>query len=310
MTKFSGVRIQPTKSNLKSRRDVNLMRDLPDLNWRGVPIIASNVDSIGTFMVADAMRRKNMITAINKHIPLNEWKMFSHATHGTVAATVGLRKGDLNRLISIMTAAFDKPHFIMADVANGYLESFHDLVAEVKTLYPKTPLIAGSVVTPEGVWELFEAGADIVKVGIGNGSICSTSDVTGVGAPQVESIQECAELAHSLDKYIVAEGGFTSFGDVAKAFVAGADFVMTGSLLAGHNETGDIYYGMASEQAQVKHYGRVDSYRSVEGIETFVEPKGKLSYTLDRLLGALRSTATYIDCKNIEEFSKGRFVNA
>jgi len=281
MTEFSDVRIRPTKSALKSRADVALTRFFPDLNWLGVPIIASNIDTIGTFLVADSMRRKGMITAISKYTPVEDWKAFSYAVHGDVAVTVGLREGDFEYLDAVMQAAFDVPRFILADVANGYLEVFLDLVHEVKDTYPNIPLIAGSVTTPEGVWDLIEAGADMVKVGIGTGSICITSDVTGIGAPRLESIQECADVAHYLGKYIVAEGGFESFGDVAKAFVAGADFIMTGRLLSGHDETGDDYYGMASERAQILHYGKVANYRSVEGAETAVIPwQGELSTTL------------------------------
>jgi GMP reductase len=159
------------------------------------------------------------------------------------------------------------------------------------------------------------AGADIVKVGIGPGSVCTTRVKTGVGYPQLSAIIECADAAHGLGGHIISDGGCVTPGDVAKAFGAGADFVMLGGMLAGHNESGGEmieiagekykkFYGMSSETAMNKHVGGVAEYRASEGKTVQVPFKGDVIDTLKDILGGIRSTCTYVGASKLKELTK------
>ena len=203
--------------------------------------------------------------------------------------------------------------FICLDVANGYSESFVRFVKDVRKAFPTHTIMAGNVVTGEMVEELILSGADIIKVGIGPGSVCTTRKKTGVGYPQLSAVLECADAAHGLGGHIISDGGCTCPGDVCKAFGAGADFVMLGGMLAGHDEcTGEIvtkpsgvkvkqFYGMSSATAMLKHHGGVAEYRASEGKTVEVPYRGDVDKTILDILGGLRSACTYTGASKLRE---------
>ncbi|KAK2530458.1 Gmpr [Columba livia] len=274
---FKDVLLRPKRSSLKSRSEVDLTRTFTFRNskqtYTGIPIIVANMDTVGTFEMAVVMAKHAMFTAIHKHYSLEEWKLFA-ANHPEclehVAASSGSGKADLDKLTSILEA-IPLIRYICLDVANGYSEHFVEFVKSVRALFPHHTIMAGNVVTGEMVEELILSGADIIKVGIGPGSVCTTRIKTGVGYPQLSAVIECADSAHGLKGHIISDGGCSCPGDVAKAFGAGADFVMLGGMFAGHDQcAGEIiekngkkvklFYGMSSDTAMKKHSGGVAEY--------------------------------------------------
>jgi len=319
---FQDVMIRPKRSTLKSRAEVSLNRKFLFLNskkdWYGVPIMAANMDTVGTFEMALALIKKQLFTAIHKHYSNAEWKTFLKKApkniENFIAVSTGTGKNDASRLAAIFNIN-PKLKFICIDVANGYSEHFVNFVSKTRKQYPDKIIIAGNVVTGEMVEELILAGADIVKVGIGPGSVCTTRVKTGVGYPQLSAIIECADAAHGLGGQIISDGGCTIPGDIAKAFGAGADFVMLGGMLAGHDESGGAFvkrdgqtfkkfYGMSSATAMDKHAGGVAEYRSSEGKTVEVLYKGKVETTLQDILGGLRSACTYVGAQRLKELTK------
>jgi len=228
--------------------------------------------------------------------------------------STGVMDEDFEKLKQIMSQ-HPELHFICIDVANGYAESFAEYVERVRQAYPDKTLIAGNVVTGEMVEQLLLSGADIVKVGIGPGSVCTTRVKTGVGYPQLSAVIECADAAHGLGGRIISDGGCAAAGDVAKAFGGGADFVMLGGMFAGHDESGGqlvqrdgqhykLFYGMSSDTAMKKHAGMVADYRASEGKTVEVPYRGPIDETVKDILGGLRSTCTYVGASALRELSK------
>lgn len=319
---FKDVMIRPKRSTLKSRSEVNLDRDFKFLHspikWQGVPIIAANMDTVGTFKMAKTLSKNKLFTAIHKHYSLTEWNdFFKSAPKGTenyIAVSTGIGKKDAIKLQDIFSK-HPQINYICIDVANGYSEYFTEFVKQTREQYPNKVIIAGNVVTGEMVEELLLSGADIVKVGIGPGSVCTTRVKTGVGYPQLSAIIECADAAHGLGGQIISDGGCTTPGDIAKAFGAGADFVMLGGMLAGHDESGgelieidgksfSRFYGMSSSTAMGKYVGGVAEYRASEGKTVQVPYRGKVEDTLQDILGGLRSTCTYVGASRLKELTK------
>ncbi|MGM5471377.1 GMP reductase [Flavobacteriaceae bacterium LMO-SS05] len=319
---FKDVMIRPKRSTLKSRSQVNLEREFTCLNskvnWKGIPIMAANMDTVGTFDMALALAKHTLFTAIHKHYSLSDWSVFfSNAPTNIedyIAISTGTGKQDSEKLTSIFNLN-PQLKFICIDVANGYSEHFVNFVSRTRDQYPDKVIIAGNVVTGEMVEELLLSGADIVKVGIGPGSVCTTRIKTGVGYPQLSAIIECADAAHGLGGQIISDGGCTIPGDVAKAFGAGADFVMLGGMFAGHDESGGElierqgkpykkFYGMSSQTAMEKHVGGVAEYRASEGKTVEVPYKGDVETTLQDILGGLRSTCTYVGAQRLKELTK------
>jgi GMP reductase len=226
------------------------------------------------------------------------------------AVSTGISDKDTSNLVSVL-GMFPQIHFICIDVANGYSDRFGEYVASIRDKFPDHTIIAGNVVTADMTQELILRGADIVKVGIGPGSVCTTRIQTGVGYPQLSAIIECADAAHGLGAHIIADGGCACPGDVAKAFGAGADFVMLGGMLAGHDEGGGeikdgkvTFYGMSSDTAMDKHHGGVAEYRSSEGRTVSIPYRGAVENTVRDILGGLRSTCTYVGAQNLKQLSK------
>ncbi len=320
---FKDVLIRPKRSTLKSRALVELDRTFVFLHskrqWCGVPIIAANMDTVGTFEVAEALAEHRMLCAIHKHYGLEEWQAFverqnSDDIFARIMVSIGVMDEDYEKLAQIM-AQHPELQFICIDVANGYAESFAEYVEKVRQAHPDKTIIAGNVVTGEMVEQLLLSGADIVKVGIGPGSVCTTRVKTGVGYPQLSAVIECADAAHGLGGRIVSDGGCASAGDVAKAFGGGADFVMLGGMFAGHDESGGqlverdgqhfkLFYGMSSDTAMKKHAGMVAGYRASEGKTVEVPYRGPIDETVKDILGGLRSACTYVGASALRELTK------
>ncbi|MBP8791944.1 MAG: GMP reductase [Lutibacter sp.] len=319
---FKDVMIRPKRSTLSSRSQVNLERTFSFLHsdyiWTGVPIMAANMDTVGTFEMAKALAEHKIFTAIHKHYSIEEWSNFINSVEpeiiNYIAVSTGTGTVDSKKLAAIMTQ-FPQLQFICIDVANGYSEHFVNFVKKTRDKYPNKVIMAGNVVTGEMVEELLLAGADIIKVGIGPGSVCTTRVKTGVGYPQLSAIIECADAAHGMGGQIVSDGGCKIPGDIAKAFGGGADFVMLGGMLAGHEESGGQtieingekfkqFYGMSSETAMNKHVGGVAEYRASEGKTVQIPFRGLVENTVQDFLGGLRSTCTYVGASRLKELTK------
>lgn len=319
---FKDVMFRPKRSTLKSRSEVSLQREFTFLHaqnkWEGIPIIAANMDTVGTFEMAVVLAQAGLMTAIHKHYSVAQWADFLKKADDSIinhlAISSGTGEEDAKKLDYLM-----KQHpqlkFICIDVANGYSEHFVDFVKQTRDRYPSKVIMAGNVVTGEMVEELLLSGADIIKVGIGPGSVCTTRIKTGVGYPQLSAVIECADAAHGLGGQIISDGGCKVPGDVAKAFGGGADFVMLGGMLAGHDESGGemvvegdkkfkLFYGMSSDTAMNKHAGGVAEYRASEGKTVKIPYRGAVNATIQDILGGLRSTCTYVGASRLKELTK------
>ena len=330
---FKDVLIRPKRSTLSSRKEVSLARKYSfkysKHEWEGVPIMASNMDGVGTLEMAVELEKSQLFTCLVKSYDLKDFDKFN-LNPEYFAVSTGISKNDYEKL-KLIIKADPSIQFICIDVANGYSNAFGDFVEKVRGDYPKHTIIAGNVVTSDMTQELILRGADIIKVGIGPGSVCTTRIQTGVGYPQLSAIMECADAAHGLGAHIISDGGCTSPGDVAKAFGAGADFVMLGGLLAGHDEGGGEviletyltglvgkelkdpkyqnrkfveFYGMSSDTAMDKHHGGIADYRSSEGRTVRIPYRGKVEYSVRNLLGGIRSTCTYVGAPSLKQLSK------
>ena len=354
---YSDVLIRPKRSTLGSRKEVDLERGFNFRNykphdndetiqgkhWRGLPIMAANMDGVGTFEMAKELAKQKLFTCLVKTYSVNELVAFFddesdqemlHTNY--VAYSMGITDADHQKFRMVYEQAHNIK-FVCIDVANGYSERFTDFVREFRALYPSIVIIAGNVVTADQTQELILSGADIVKVGIGPGSVCTTRIKTGIGYPQLSAVIECADAAHGLGGLVIADGGCTCSGDVAKAFAGGADFVMLGGMLAGHDEgggkvitkhyaTGEAtklshgspsdfiphyqekhfvqFYGMSSDAANKKHFGGLKDYRASEGREALVPYRGKIANTVQDILGGIRSTCTYVGANRLKHISK------
>ncbi len=319
---FKDVLIRPKRSTLKSRSQVSLERTYTfaasGQTWTGVPVIAANMDTVGTFEMAAQLATHKMLTAVHKHYSEQEWAEFLASQEETiydhVMISTGTSDADFDRVMSIINA-HPKLRFLCIDVANGYSEAFVSFLRRAREALPKMIIVAGNVVTGEMTEELILSGADIVKVGIGPGSVCTTRVKTGVGYPQLSASIECADAAHGLKGHIISDGGCTCAGDVSKAFGSGADFVMLGGMLAGHDQSaGKLverdgkqykqFYGMSSATAMNKHSGGVAGYRASEGKTVEVPYRGHVDNTVQDVLGGVRSTCTYVGAPTLKELSK------
>lgn len=319
---FKDVMFRPKRSTLKSRSEVTIEREFTFLHtqkkWSGVPLIAANMDTVGTFEMAEALYKDKIITAVHKHYSVQEWSDFlkdkNDDFYQYIALSTGTGKADEEKIKTILDTN-PKIQFLCIDVANGYSEHFVEFVKKARQNFPDKIIMAGNVVTGEMVEELILAGADIIKVGIGPGSVCTTRIKTGVGYPQLSAIIECADAAHGLGGQIIGDGGCKVPGDVAKAFGGGADFVMIGGMFAGHDESGGelitengktyrLFYGMSSQTAMDKHSGGVAEYRASEGKTVKVPYKGPVAETVKDILGGVRSTCTYVGAAKLKELSK------
>ena len=362
---YSDVLIRPKRSTLGSRKEVDLERGftfrnykpyvatdvLPDgypvvqkqeRHYRGTPIMASNMDGVGTFEMADKLAEQGLFTCLVKTYEVNDLvEFFDPQDFNTlenrvenVAYSMGITDKDMEKFLKVMELTDGSIKYVCVDVANGYSVRFAEFIKQLRAQFDDIVIIAGNVVTGEMTEELILSGADIVKVGIGPGSVCTTRIQTGVGYPQLSALIECADAAHGLGGHIIADGGCTCPGDVAKAFAGGADFVMLGGMLAGHDEGGGEvitkhyanneytrkddgtyiphfeqkqfvqFYGMSSNAANTKHFGGLKEYRSSEGREVLVPYRGAVARTIQDILGGVRSTCTYAGAIKLKHLSK------
>ena len=317
---FDDVLIRPKRSTLVSRSEVVLERDFKfkhtSATWTGVPIFSANMDTTGTFETAVTLQKHKMLTAIHKFYTLEEWKKnIDILDPEYISVTVGQSQEDLQLGKQIFELNNDIK-YLCIDVANGYREDFVNSVKNYRATFPEKIIIAGNVATREMTEALILAGADIVKIGIGPGSVCTTRSVAGVGYPQLSSISECSDAAHGLGGHVMADGGCKYPGAVSKAFGAGADYVMLGGMFAGHKESGGElvtdddgeqykdFYGMSSTKAQQTYYGDLAEHRAAEGKKVRLKYKGDLDGTVQGILGGMRSACSYVGAKKLKDLPK------
>jgi len=353
---YKDVLIRPKRSTLQSRRQVKLERKfefrnyIPDPmsiefiksrpSYEGIPIMAANMDGVGTMHMADKLTEQKIFTCLVKTYSAEQLSKFFNSDYPdsrrreNVAMSIGTSDADFLKLVEVQAQVGSNLKYVCMDIANGYSDHFAARVRKVRDQFPRLVIIAGNVVTGEMTEELILSGADIIKVGIGPGSVCTTRIQTGVGYPQLSAVIECADAAHGLGGHIIADGGCTCPGDIAKAFAGGADFVMLGGMLAGHDEGGgevitkiyetdeviktddnfyeSVYkekqfvqfYGMSSDAANTKHFGGLKEYRSSEGREVLVPYRGEIAKTIQDILGGVRSTCTYVGANTLKQLSK------
>lgn len=338
---FDDVLIRPKRSTLNSRSEVELVRGFKfahsprELNC--VPIMAANMDTVGTLSMGKSLSSLGAITCLHKHYDEDTLINVFGTPTDLIWYSTGTSKKDIEKLERVFNTIQKNNGYlpnVCLDVANGYTEQFVKTATHIRKLFPEIVLMAGNVVTQEMVEELIIHGkVDIVKVGIGSGSVCTTRLKTGVGYPQLSAIMECTDAAHGLGGHICSDGGCKVVGDVCKAFGANSDFVMLGSMFAGCDECegewlyeykmksggwqpfdpgGDHlkrkvslkYYGMSSKDAMNKHHNGVANYRTAEGKSVTVPYKGLAVDTLLDIYGGLRSACTYIGANKIKDFGK------
>ena len=353
---YSNVLLRPKRSTLGSRKEVRLERrytfrnyqprkadtgalpygypsgPYPDSHYEGIPIMAANMDGVATFEMADRLGELGLFTCLVKTYSVNELVTYFDTVDAELRAkrceytaySMGITDEDHQKFRRVYEEA-GGVKYVCIDVANGYSVRFVDFIRQFRELYPHIVIIAGNVVTADQTQELILNGADIVKVGIGPGSVCTTRIQTGVGYPQLSAVIECADASHGLGGHIIADGGCTTPGDISKAFAGGADFVMLGGMLAGHDEGGGEvisktyhtqevgvteekqfvqFYGMSSKAANDRHFGGLKEYRSSEGREVLVPYRGAVGNTIQDILGGLRSTLTYVGAMKLKQLSK------
>lgn len=325
---YDDVLLRPKRSTLTSRKEILLERSFVFLHspktWTGVPIMTANMASCGTFSMAKALSKYKIITTFHKYYTVKDFEKFfkDFKNPDFVCYTLGIRDEDIKKLKQMKTKKLlDNFSFICLDVPNGYLERFLEIVKEVRKICPKHIIIAGNVVTNEMTEEILLSGADIVKVGIGPGSVCTTRRMTGVGYPQLSAVIECADAAHGISNkkghcgLVIADGGQKYPSCVAKAFCGGADFNMAGSLFSGYEESGGEtiekdgkkykeFFGSSSNKALKEFYGKKDTHRASEGRYVLMPYKGNIDIFIQDLFGSLRSTCTYLGARVIKELSK------
>jgi GMP reductase len=321
---YKDVLICPKRSTLRSRKDTDIVREFKFKHCKRIlksfPIVAANMDGVGTFAMARAFFPYKMMVALHKYYSIDELKKFfeeiGEKNAQYVFYTTGIADEDFEKLVQ-----FSKKvkkgllQNICIDVANGYTERFADYVKKVREKFPEALVMAGNVVTGEMVEQLILSGADIIKIGIGPGSACLTRRMTGVGYPQLSAVIECADAAHGMGGRICADGGCEYVGDVVKAIAGGADFVMSGSMFTGHDESDQEiiekngkqymkYFGSSSDEAMKRHYGGTKKYKTSEGREIEVLYRGAVEGRIQELEGGLRSACTYVGAAKLKELTK------
>ena len=319
---FEDVLLQPKRSTLSSRKDVDMTRNFTFRNsgkqMNFLPIFASNMDGVGTFSMAKALQEHKMMTVITKTTTIDQWR--TAIGNGVRLQSVSVCTGtnvmwdkdasDWKTMQEVLKS-FPDIKMITVDVANAYHQNMVDFIKKIRNEYPEKIIIAGNVVTPEMTEELIINGADVVKIGIGPGSVCTTRTMTGVGVPQFSAIVDCSDAANGVGGHIMADGGCVHPGDIAKAFGGGAHMVMIGGMLAGHDESETQvvdgkreFYGMSSDRAREVHGQRKDGYKGNEGRLISLPDRGPVAKTLEDIIGGVRSACTYIGARRIKDMAK------
>lgn len=333
---FDDVMIAPQPSCVESRKDVTIVRPYKFKHTgkviEGNPAMAANMATTGTFEMAREMQKHQMFCALHKHYSAEELIQFlennkkEFGTNDYIFISTGLRKDDFAKLQTVMKTGLCNN--ICLDAPNGYINGFVQHLNRIRTAFPNSIIMAGNIVTPEKTVELIQNGADVVKLGIGSGSACSTRVKTGVGRPQLSTIIDCVSASKRYEGLVCSDGGVQKPADYIKAIGVHADFVMMGGYLAGCSEAGGklitklvkspfvddncdyimeerkykLFYGMSSEYAQDQHYNGLADYRASEGIKVLTPYKGPVKKTIQDLEGGLRSALTYVGAQDIEEF--------
>lgn len=330
---FDDVLIQPKRSSINSRQDVDIYREFTwktkdgkSRSFKCIPISAANMGTIGTPDMAIDLARNGYMSCLEKHLTVKEiLSVYDYLT----AHAINMNEDKLAYRSRVFVSIGTRESFdildevnatyplvgINIDVPNGYFPALIERVKECRNRYPDSFIIAGTVVTGDIVQDLLRSGASAVRCGIGQGSMCITRLKTGVGRPTLSMIMDCADAAHQIEGYIMCDGGVKNPGDVCKAFCAGADFVMTGSLFAGCDEAkGEVverngkkykmYYGMSSKLAQDAYFGGMSEYRTSEGREKLIPYVGRLIDVINDINGGIRSCCAYIGSKKIKHMPR------
>lgn len=323
---FKDVLIVPESNHMNSRNQVNLIHKYKfkyGQEWEGIPLIVANMDTTGTFEMAQKLSQYKVLTCLHKHYSIDElvsWGKNNLESLEYVSISTGTRENDIEKLTEILKN-LPKIKWICLDVANGYNYTFLDKIKLLRTMFPDKIIMAGNIVTPEQTIRALDAGADLVKLGIGGGSVCITRQKTGIGYPQLSvCLENNRHVIHHNYPCSISDGGCRTPSDIVKALAAGVDFVMIGGMFSGHDESGGdlfeengkkykLFYGMSSDTAMKKHYGSVSDYRTSEGRTIKVEYKGPVENTIKDILGGIRSACTYIGSKNLSDiYNHSRFI--
>lgn len=354
---FDDVLIAPQTTTINHRGEVDIVREYKRLDVFGVPIISANMTQTGTFKVASKLLENQCFATLHKFYKADEIIDFikqqkeKDIIYGEIDGTGCYEGNERNLFVTVGKRNWEDEFkkiekiyketgalvSVLLDVPNAYIPEITDCVKQLREFMDKQNykggLIAvGNVCSGDEVQKLILAGADFVKVGIGPSPVCDTRIKTGCGRPQLSAIIECANAAHQVGGYIIADGGFKTNADFCKALVAGADMCMSGSMFAGCEESNGEkiqkwykveeiepdtlknkvtckffkeYYGMSSFRAQRENYGKVTSTGTSEGVECKLVPyTGPIQNTINDIFGSLRSCGSYIGAKNIKTFSR------
>lgn len=314
---FDDVLLIPNKTEVRSRRDPSLRTQLTKTKYLETPIIAANMDTVTESGMAIAMHKMGGLGILHRFMTIeqqtNEVSLVKAAGAEIISASIGVNADFKERAEALVKAGVN---VMTIDIAHGHSVLMMDTLKWLKDKFAGLEVIAGNLATPDAAVDLIEAGADCIKVGIGPGSMCTTRIITGAGVPQLTAVALCAEAAESYGVPVIADGGIRTSGDMVKAFAAGAQLIMLGSMLSGTIETpGDIvngrkqYRGMASKKAQVSWRGDMPQGMAPEGESTFVNVKGHVSDVIHELCGGIRSGMSYVNATTIEEIRlKAKFM--
>jgi IMP dehydrogenase len=298
-------------------------RTIPDLESRitknfkvKVPFISANMDTVTEERMARAMGELGAIGSLHRFLSVEdqaqEVKNLIAAKKDidglVVAASVGVKEEGMRRADALADAGVE---ILTLDIAHGDSVMMLEVLEYLKKTHPQVDVIAGNVAMPDGVKRMIDAGADAIKVGIGPGSMCTTRIITGCGVPQLSAVALCVAEARKYDIPVIADGGIKTSGDIVKAFAAGAESVMLGSMLAGTLESpGEVkggmkkYRGMASKDAQVSWRGNMQKGMAPEGESRMIPCKGSVADVIHELAGGVRSGMTYLNAQTLAEINK------
>ena len=307
---FDDILLIPSYNHYESRRMVDIsMTDRSGKLSLDLPIMTANMDTITEAKMANFIGDKGGIGVLHRFMDIDEnvaeWKKCNHKTF----VSVGCTEAELERARALKDAG---AQYFCVDVAHAHAKYVGHTLKELRKILPEDCILAGNVATYAGADYLASCGADIIKVGIGGGSVCSTRINTGFGVPTLTSVKECARV----DRSIVADGGLKAPGDIVKALAFGADFVMLGSMFSGTGVTpGEVitkedgtqvkaYRGMASREAQDDFMGYMPDWKTAEGVATEVPYREVEEAIVADIIGGLRSGLTYGGSANIRELQR------
>lgn len=308
---FCDVLIKPKSSSVTSRKNVAINRKFVTKHAKiildCIPVVCANMTVVATEPMIKKFKNLNCLVAVHKFYNEETLIRLFDQFESTLFFTTGF---DLTKLKYV--SKYTKINKICLDVANGYINRFLDVVKEIRQLFPKSVIMAGNVCTKDVVADIVHSGADIVKIGIGSGSVCKTRMITGVGYPQLSAIVETNKKIHKLDALLCSDGGCKTPADVVKAFAAGADFTMIGGMLAGTKEcSGDVvddcirFYGMASKDAMDQFHGGIPDYKTSEGATELVKIKNcSAEDVLKEIFGGIRSACSYVGSNTLENLAE------